>query len=235
MDVGDDEQREIGEHRAEADHEGEDRGEVADRRTVLEDRAKSASPPVGRGPSRQVSGLADPDDGDPECEYQQAGDRGVGPARDASAASGKERDREQERDLTQQLDPIGQPGQEAPVSASGDIRQKGDLGVRGDVEEDREQDDADGQADDVPLAGGEQEARRGERDRHGDEWPAAAERLRVRSDSAPMAGWITTPSMLRVDASRPVRRSPAPAALRSCGRTKLLKAKNAPAPIDPAE
>jgi len=60
-------------------------------------------------------------------------------------------------------------------------------------------------------------------------------RPRVRSESAPTAGWMTTPSMLRVEESRPVRRSPAPAALRSCGRTKLLKAKNAPAPMEPAE
>jgi hypothetical protein len=65
--------------------------------------------------------------------------------------------------------------------------------------------------------------------------PRRPSRPRVRSDSAPTVGWIIAPSMLRVLESSPVSRSLAPAALSSWGNTKLLKAKNAPAPIDPAE
>ena len=57
----------------------------------------------------------------------------------------------------------------------------------------------------------------------------------MRSESAPTVGWMIAPSMLRVLESRPVRRSPAPAAFSSWGSTKLLNAKNAPAPTDPAQ
>src|SRR6266581_2555591 len=60
-------------------------------------------------------------------------------------------------------------------------------------------------------------------------------RVQMRSDAAPTVGWITTPSMLRVLERRPVRRSGAPAAFSASGRRKLLNAKNAPAPIEPAE
>src|SRR5256886_11691696 len=60
-------------------------------------------------------------------------------------------------------------------------------------------------------------------------------RVQMRSDAAPTVGWMTTPSMLRVLERRPVRRSGAPAALSARGRRKLLNAKNAPAPIEPAE
>src|SRR4030088_2619751 len=60
-------------------------------------------------------------------------------------------------------------------------------------------------------------------------------RVQMRSDSAPTVGWMTTPSMLRVFDSRPNSRSGAPRPFRTNGRMKLLNAKNAPEPIEPAE
>src|SRR6266508_660718 len=60
-------------------------------------------------------------------------------------------------------------------------------------------------------------------------------RVQMRSDAAPTVGWMTTPSILRVLESRPVMRSGAPAAFRASGRRKLLNAKKAPAPTEPAE
>ncbi len=57
----------------------------------------------------------------------------------------------------------------------------------------------------------------------------------MRSETAPTVGWMTTPSMLLVLESSPVSRSGAPAPFRIVGSTKLLNAKKAPAPIDPAE
>ena len=59
--------------------------------------------------------------------------------------------------------------------------------------------------------------------------------VQIRSEIAPTVGWITTPSMLRVLESSPVSRPGAPKLLRIGGSTKLLNAKKAPAPIEPAE
>jgi len=57
----------------------------------------------------------------------------------------------------------------------------------------------------------------------------------MRSEIAPTVGWMMTPSMLLVLDRRPVKRSGAPKLLRIGGKTKLLNAKKAPVPMDPAE